>query len=113
MKNMKDCMRSCIECSNICQETLFEHCLEMGGEHVEKAHVKLMEDCIRACQTAADFMARNSQFHAYQCETCAKICEACASSCEEIGGEQMKKCADICRNCADTCSEMGKMKKAA
>ena len=113
MKNMQECMELCMECADTCQKTLYEHCLPMGGKHAEANHVKLMTDCIKACQTAADFMSRNSKYHAYQCEACAEICEACAKSCEKIGGKEMEKCAEICRACADSCREMGKMKKAA
>lgn len=80
---------------------------------MEAEHVKLMADCIQACQTAADFMVRNSQLHAATCAACADVCEACARSCEKIGGEEMKRCAELCRKCAKSCREMGKMKEAA
>lgn len=112
-KNLQACITTCWECRNECQETLFNHCLEVGGKHVEASHVRLMADCIQACQTAADFMVRGSQFHASECAACADVCEACAESCERIGGEEMKRCAEICRRCAASCREMGKMKKAA
>lgn len=111
--SMSECIQLCWECRNECQKTLFTHCLEMGGKHVEKEHVKLMADCIQACQTAADFMVRNSQFHTSECTACADICEACAVSCDRIGGEEMKRCAELCRRCAQSCREMGKMKNAA
>lgn len=112
-QNMRECIEICQECQDTCQETLSEHCLKMGGKHVEKEHVKLMMDCIEACQTAANFMRRGSQLHAYECAACAEICEACVKSCERIGGKEMEHCAEICRRCADSCREMGKMRKAA
>lgn len=112
-KTLQDCIKTCWECRTECQTTLFNHCLEVGCKHVEKEHVKLMADCIQACQTAADFMVRNSLFHATECEACAIICEACAESCEKIGGAEMKKCAEVCRACAKHCREMSQMKKAA
>lgn len=111
--SLQECIETCWECRNECQETLFNFCLEQGGKHVAPAHVRLMTDCIAACQTAADFMVRNSQFHAAECAVCAEVCDACAKSCEDIGGEEMKRCAEICRRCAKSCREMGKMKKAA
>jgi hypothetical protein len=112
-QEMRDCIKLCWDCRNECQEILFSHCLEMGGKHVEKEHVKLMADCIQACQTAADFMTRDSRLHAAECAACAEICKTCAESCERIGGTEMQHCAEICRRCADSCREMGRMRKAA
>ena len=107
------CIAQCRECHNICLDTLYNTCLTMGGKHVEAAHIKLMTDCIQACQTSADFMARGSSLHTLTCATCADVCEACADSCERIGGAEMKRCAEVCRACAKSCRDMSKMKKAA
>lgn len=112
-KELQECIKLCWECRTECQEMLYNHCLPTGGKHVEAEHVKLMADCIQACQTAADFMVRNSRFHASECAACADVCEACALSCERIGGEEMEHCAKVCRRCAESCRGMGKMKKAA
>lgn len=108
-----NCIRLCLECHDVCQDTLYDHCLEMGGKHVEKEHVKLMVDCIEACQAAANFMKRGSMLHASECEACAEICDACAESCERVGGKEMVRCAEACRRCAVACREMVKMKLAA
>jgi len=35
--SMDECIQLCWECRNECQQTLFNHCLEMGGKHVEAA----------------------------------------------------------------------------
>lgn len=113
MRNMHECIQLCWECRNECQETLYNHCLPMGGKHAAPEHIKLMADCIQACQTAADFMTRQSRLHASTCAACADVCDGCAKSCEEIGGKEMQHCAEICRRCADSCREMGKIKKAA
>lgn len=94
-------------------ETLFGHCLEQGGEHVVSEHVRVMMDCIQACQVAADFMTRNSPLHAAECEACAAVCEACARSCEAIDDTVMQQCAEICRRCAEHCRAMGQQKQAA
>lgn len=114
MQNFKhDCIQRCWECRDECQKTLFIYCLKMGGEHVEQDHVRLMADCMQACQTAADFMVRNSPLHAVECAACAEVCEACAESCLRMDDEEMKHCADICLQCAASCREMGQMKRAA
>lgn len=114
-KSMQDCVNLCWQCRTACQETLFSHCLEMGGEHVAPDHVKIMTDCIQACQVAADFMTRDSALHVSTCAMCADVCEACAESCEALEAPEMKKCADICRKCAKSCRDMSKqrIKKAA
>lgn len=110
---LKECIQICWDCRTECLESLYDHCLPTGGKHAETEHVKLMADCIQACQTAADFMLRNSRLHTSECAACADVCEACADSCERLGDAKMKRCAEICRRCAQSCREMGKMKKAA
>lgn len=105
-ENMKNCIEMCNGCHDECETVLFQHCVKMGGKHVEEKHVRLMADCIEICQTAANFMLRGSDLHTSTCETCAEVCEACADSCEEVGGEEMKNCAETCRNCAESCREM-------
>lgn len=111
--HLEECIRNCTECKDVCQDTLYNHCLSEGGKHAEADHVKLMTDCIQICQTSADFMGRNSALHAAICAACAEVCEACAKSCEEMSGDHMKHCAEACRACAASCREMSKMKKAA
>jgi hypothetical protein len=104
--NMKDCIELCNECRDECETMLYQHCLEQGGKHVEQEHVKLMTDCIEACQTAAHFMLRGSDNHALYCSANAEICESCADSCEEVGGKEMEDCAKTCRKCAESCRKM-------
>jgi hypothetical protein len=111
-EDMRQCMESCWKCRHECHTALFNHCLVMGGKHVEAEHIKLMTDCIQMCQIAADAMARQSPMHAEICAVCADICDACAESCEGIDSPEMSHCAEICRKCANDCREMGNMKSA-
>ena len=104
-----DCIQHCWDCRDTCQSTLYNYCLAQGGHHVEQAHVRIMEDCIQICQTAADFMTRGSELHATVCAACADVCEACAESCEMMDSDEMTKCAKACRDCAASCREMSKM----
>ena len=67
---MHDCIQHCWDCRDTCQATLYNYCLAQGGHHVEQAHVRVMEDCIQICQTAADFMTRGSDLHAAVCAEC-------------------------------------------
>ena len=43
-KELKNCIEKVWECRNICQKTLFDHCLKKGGKHINIEHVKLMTD---------------------------------------------------------------------
>jgi len=81
------------------------HCLQLGGEHVEKEHFTLMLNCAEICQTAANFMLSDSAYHQLVCAACAEICDACADSCEQLG--EMDECVQICRRCAQECRSMG------
>lgn len=108
--SMKQCIQNCTDCHNICVQTI-EHCLGMGGKHVEAAHLKSLLDCADTCRTSADFMLRGSAAYMQACGFCADACTRCAVSCEQFGEDAtMKACAEICRRCAQSCSDMAKMK---
>lgn len=108
-KELQNCIKKVWECRNICQKTLFDHCLEKGEKHVNIEHVKLMTDCIQICQIAADFMTRHSEMYDTICDACAEICDACAKSCAEIDTKEMDECAKACEICADSCREISAM----
>jgi hypothetical protein len=106
--HMRACIQHCWDCRDTCQATLYNYCLAQGGHHVGQAHVRIMEDCIQVCQTAADFMTRGSELHMAVCAACADVCEACAESCEMMDDDEMNACAKVCRTCAASCREMSK-----
>jgi hypothetical protein len=106
---MRNCIRECQSCHGICLETV-THCLEMGGQHAEPAHIRLLLDCADICQTSADFMLRSSDLHTRTCGICAEVCQRCADDCERFGNDSvMQQCATACRNCATACREMARM----
>lgn len=113
--DLQKCIQLCWQCRNICQDTLFNHILPRGGSHIDAGHIRLMTDCIEICQTAADFMVRNSPLHMVTCGACADVCDSCAKACERMGKEHaaIQACAEICRTCADSCRKMSSMKQAA
>jgi hypothetical protein len=78
----------------------------MGGDHAAPNHVRIMVDCMEACQVAADFMTRGSDLHPSICAATAEVCYACALSCEEVEGEEMEACAQLCRECAEMCDDI-------
>jgi hypothetical protein len=103
-KEMRTCIQHCMECHQVCEETL-SRCLLMGGKYAEPEHMRLMMDCAQICQTSADFMLRGSVRHTQTCAACADVCERCADSCQSLsdGIDLLKHCADVCRRCAETC----------
>lgn len=111
--HLESCIQLCWNARHLCQKTLVEHCLPMGGEHVAPAHVELMLSAIEICQTAADFMTRSSPLHTSICAACANVCEACADSCESLVDEEgalspeMQRCADALRAAANACRTTG------
>lgn len=107
-EHIKVCIEQCWRCRDSCQDTFYNHCLDQGGAHVAHDHALLMNDCIQACQAAADFMTRGSAHHAAACALCAEVCEACAVSCEAFDCDEMKTCAEICRRCAQSCRDMSR-----
>lgn len=103
---MQDCINNCLNCHNVCLETV-SHCLQKGGRHAQAEHIRLLIDCAEICQTSANFMIRGSDLHTRTCAVCAEVCERCAESCEQFGDdEQMRTCAEACRRCAESCRRM-------
>jgi hypothetical protein len=101
---MRDCAAECLSCYSTCLSTAMNHCLEMGGKHVEKEHFTLMMACAELCRTAAHFMLIGSPHHRRMCSECAGLCEECAGDCERIG--DMDACVAACRRCAESCRRM-------
>lgn len=101
---MQSCIDACLQCHRICLQTALNHCLEMGGRHIEPEHYRLMMSCAEICQTSGNFQLGSSRFSAQLCALCAEICDACATDCEQIG--QMDDCVNACRKCAQSCYSM-------
>jgi hypothetical protein len=104
---MQRCIDECLHCHATCVATT-AHCLALGGEHAEAAHIRLLTDCAEICRTSAGFMLRGSDLHERICAVCADICRRCADDCERVGpdDQMMQDCAAECRRCADSCERM-------
>ena len=108
-ERMRACIDECHTCHDSCLESV-THCLQMGGEHAEPNHIRLLLDCAEICQTSADFMLRMSNFHTQTCGVCADICERCAEDRERFGDDQMmQQCAHACHSCTESCRKMAEM----
>lgn len=105
--SMDECIRNCTECHTICVKTV-THCLGVGGEHADQAHIRMLLDCAQICATSADFMTRGSPLHRLTCGVCSEICQQCADDCERMAGgdQQMLQCVEMCRRCAASCRDM-------
>jgi hypothetical protein len=101
---MQSCIDTCLACYKTCTQMAMNHCLELGGAHVEKRHFTLMMACAEICRTSAHFMLIGSEHHKHTCRECAEICDQCADDCERIG--DMDACVAACRACAQSCREM-------
>ena len=101
------CIEACSQCYQSCLKTM-NHCLKMGGRHLEPAHLTLLQDCAEMCKMAESLMLRNSLYSKKVCQDCAEICDRCALSCEEIDpdDETMMQCSRICVDCARACRKM-------
>lgn len=101
---MQQCIQDCQDCHSECLRHAAQHCLEVGGDHVEPNHLRLMLSCAEICQTSANMMLMAAQHHRDICGVCATICDACAASCEQL--DDMQSCVEACRRCAESCRKM-------
>lgn len=101
---MRRCVDDCLACHRACVTTFSQHCLDVGGAHVEPRHARLMLACAEICRTSAYFMELGTEFHKQSCALCAEICAECARSCADLEG--MADCVAACRRCADSCRQM-------
>ncbi len=108
-QQLEECIRLCLDCARACTETL-AYCHEMGGDHVQPEHLRLLLDCEEICQLSAHYMLRGSEFHAQACGVCAQVCERCAEDCEQfLDDATMESCAELCSSCAESCMQMARM----
>ena len=101
----KACIEACLKCHAACLGTAMQHCLEMGGRHVEPKYFRMMMTCATMCRTTADLMLIGTPHHKQTCRLCAEICLQCAQYCEIVGG--MDECVEACRACGEQCRAMG------
>jgi hypothetical protein len=105
-QQMQDCIQECISCHATCLQAI-TYCLQMGGEHADPAHIRLLMNCAEICQVSANFMLNNSELHGLTCEVCAAFCDRCAESCFRFEEDsQMQQCARTCRSCFLACEDM-------
>ena len=102
--DMQACIDACLKCYSVCLGTAMNHCLKVGGKHLEPGHFRLMMACAEICRTSAHFMLIGTAHHRHTCRECAEICQECAEDCARLG--DMEKCVKACRACAESCRKM-------
>src|SRR5271156_5316883 len=101
-KEAASCASMCGDCSTMCKKNL-ESFLKKGGKYAEPERVNLMKDCIKICDTNADFLKRKSANSDKTDDACADICKKCATKCEELNDPKLKDCISMCKDCASAC----------
>ncbi len=105
---MKQCIDNCDACHRVLEGTT-QHCLEKGGDYAKSDLIRVLEDCAQICQTAVDFMLRESPRHRLTCGVCAEICDSAAWQCEQFHDDlEMRRTAQYCRRAAESCREMAR-----
>jgi hypothetical protein len=101
------CADLCKKCSSMCSNNLSDF-QKKGGKYADAARLNLMRDCIKICQTNADFKARDSANGAAVDKACADICHKCAKECQALNDPNLKDCIALCNQCADVCDKESK-----
>lgn len=97
---------NCRECASVCEKTL-NYCTNKRGRYGEALTTNALKDCITACKTASEYLARGSNYAQAALSTCMKACSECAKVCDSFKGDKdMKACADECRKTAANCQKI-------
>jgi hypothetical protein len=74
--DMRQCVRSCLDCADICDMTMRVATRRTGSnEQVLRAALQL---CVTTCELCAEECARHDNDH---CRRCAEMCRECARDC--------------------------------
>jgi hypothetical protein len=76
--DMRQCIRSCMDCSDVCGTTA-KLAVRRTGQNVSILR-SMIETCIRACEACGEECARHNHEH---CTLCAEMCRECARDCRD------------------------------
>lgn len=94
INTLADCIANCDGCA--------QDCARRGDADLAYC-IAPCSDCATLCQACLPLLARDSQFSAALCGTCADACDRCAQECDRTG---MTECAEACRKAAEACRQM-------
>ncbi|MBN9396738.1 MAG: hypothetical protein J0H83_15920 [Candidatus Melainabacteria bacterium] len=92
----------CEKCAKVCKETI-AYFKSKGGKYTEGKNVQILEDCIRTCETSADFIRRGSSNASKIQAVCKEICKQCAQMCKSMNDPKLKDCIQSCLECEACC----------
>jgi hypothetical protein len=97
---------NCKVCASACETTL-NYCVEKRGRYGEETLTNALKDCVTACKSCGELLARGSRLGKKSAAMCVEACNSCAKSCEAFKDDNnMKACADECRKCAGNCQKV-------
>jgi len=76
--DMRQCIRTCLDCADICAATT-NVAIRRTGQNVEVLRMTL-QTCIRTCELCAEECGRHDHEH---CKLCAEMCRECAEDCRK------------------------------
>ena len=74
--DMRQCIRTCLDCADICTATA-RVAIRQTGENAVVTRA-MMEACVAACDVCAEECERHEHDH---CRLCAEMCRECARDC--------------------------------
>lgn len=76
--DMRQCIRSCLDCTDVCEATA-KLAVRRTGQNVAVLRA-MVETCVRTCELCAEECARHEHGH---CRLCAEMCRECAEDCRK------------------------------
>jgi hypothetical protein len=75
---LRVCAALCITCADLCNVTA--RVLSRPAQWDQFIVRRLLEACVRACESSAEECARHAHHHPH-CAICEKVCRACTEAC--------------------------------
>ena len=100
-KDLADVLAECIAACEYCSDA----CLHENNVKMLVDCIRIDRDCADICQTALNYIARDSKHAGTIVELCSQICSECADECEKHAShhEHCRYCAEVCRRCEEEC----------
>ena len=97
----KTCVAALQACHATCLQFATFDCMQGNYPRVGPNQFRLMLDCAELCQTAANFLIRDSDHYLRVCREALVICEDLASDCRKFPG--MEAILAACDECVSAC----------
>jgi hypothetical protein len=91
---MRRCIVLCLDCADICSTTA--RVLSRETRHDPVLVQRLLEACVRACNSSGDECHRHAAHHAH-CRVCEEVCRTCERACRTLLDAQASEELDSLR----------------